>query len=377
VDHDHGPEASISEEADPLYRPLEACGPSPVDEAAWAAAVARLEAIRRDDPEWADVVGRGAMLAAAYQSGALDGVHAGSRDVALALLRGEASAASMDEAVRAHVRANLDALELARDAGISEDTIRGVHEAACRPQLSHRVLVDGRVQDHVMAPGDYKHHPNHLRTVDGWLATAPVAQVPREMARAVEVARQLAEHPLQQAGWLHHALLHVRPFADGNGRVARALAGGSLLRAAAIPLLTFDDHLDPIEAVEGLVDLMATADRSALASWRERSAAAAELRRRVVPALERSLRRDDPARRADVSGATIGADLVVRVPGVEVEEVLVFDAHPLDDGPVNVTAREAALRLVAGDEVEPWADRVAAVPGPPGGRRTGIEPVVR
>ena len=361
MDHHHGPEATISEEADPLYRPLEPWGPSPVDDAAWSEAVARLEAMRRDDPEWADVVGRGAVLAAAYQSGALDGVHAGRRAVALALLRGEASLASMDEAVRAHVGANLDALELARDARISEDTIRRVHEAACRPQLTHRVLVDGRVQDHVMAPGDYKHHPNHLRTADGWVPTAPVSLVPQEMGRVVDVAEHLAEHPPQQAAWLHHALLHVRPFADGNGRVARALAGGCLLRAAGVPLLAFDDHLDVIQAVEGLVELMAMADRSALASWRERSAAAAALRRRVVPTLERSLRRHDPARRADVSGASIGADLVVRVPGVEVEEVLVLDAHPLDDGPVTVTAREAGLRVAAGDEVEPWADRVAAV----------------
>ena len=69
----------------------------------------------------------------------------------------------------------------------------------------------------------------------------------------------------------------------------------------------------------------------------------------------------DPARRADVSGATVAADLVVRVPGIDVEEIVTIDAHPLDDGPVSVTAREAGLRLVAGDPVEPWVDRVVAV----------------
>jgi hypothetical protein len=322
--------------------------------------------MRQVDPDWAEVTGRGVMLAAAYQSGALDGVHAGDPDVAFALLRGEASLASMDEAVRAHVRANLDALELARDTTVSEATIRRVHEVACRPQVTHRVLVEGRAQDHVMAHGDYKHHPNHLRLDDGsWRATVPVAQLDAEMAHLLALAERAEVaglHPVTQAAWLHDAVLHVQPFADGNGRVARALASGCLLRAGAVPLLVLDDHhVDVLEAVVHAVDLMEAADRSALRTWQARSAEAAELRRRAVPALERALRHHEPARRADVSAATVGPDLVVRVPGVEVEEVLVVDAHPLDDGPVSVLAREASLRLLPGDDVEPWADRVAAV----------------
>jgi hypothetical protein len=164
-----------------------------------------------------------------------------------------------------------------------------------------------------------------------------------------------------QARWLHDALLHVQPFADGNGRVARALAGGVLLRAASVPLVTLDGEVDVMHAVVALVDLMADADASALDAWRARSASADELRRHLVAALDAAIRRPDPARRADVSGATVGADLVVRVPGVDVEEILTVDAHPLDDGPVSITAREAGLRLVAGEPVEPWVDRVVAV----------------
>ena len=361
MDHHHGPEATLSDEADPLYRPLQDPDPQPVDEAVWAAALDRLEAMRHEDPDWVELATRGAMLAAAYQSAALDGVYAGDREVALALLRGEASPASMDDVVRAHVRANLEALEVARDASVSETTIRRLHEVACRPQLTHRVLVDGRVQDHVMAPGDYKHHPNHLRTSAGeWFATAPVGLVPQEMARLVDVAQRTGQHPVAQASWLHRALLHVQPFADGNGRVARALAGGYLLRAAGVPLVVFDDHVDVLPAVVGLVDLMEAADRGALAAWREMAAAAGQLRKQVVEALERSLRRDDPARRADVSAATVGADLVVRVPGVAVEEVLVIEGHPLDGG-LTATAKEAGLRLRGGEPVEPWADRVASI----------------
>ena len=307
---------------------------------------------------------RGAMLAAAYQSAALDGVVPVDHDLARSLVGGAASLASLDAEARAHVRANLDALELARDAGVSEASIRRLHDVACQPQLTHQVIVDGHVQDHVMAPGDYKHHPNHLRLDDGgWVATAPVALVGPEMARLVALAGSPAFarlHPVAQAEWLHHAVLHIQPFADGNGRVARALAGGVVLRAASVPLVVLDDDLDVLHAVLALVDLMAATDAGALDAWRARSAAGDALRRQVVPALEAALRRPDPARRADVAGAAVDPDLVVRVPGVEVDEVLVVEAHPLDDGPVSVTAREAGLRLVAGEPVAPWVDRVVA-----------------
>lgn len=336
-----------------------------MDGPAWAGAVARIQALREDDPDRAAMATRGAMLAAAYQSAADDGVVAADHDAARSLVRGATSLASLDGEARAHVRANLDALELARDAGVSEAAIRRVHDLACRPQLTHRVIVEGHVQDHVMAPGDYKHHPNHIRLDGGaWRATAPVAVVGPEMARLVDLAAGAAFsalHPVAQAAWLHDSVLHVQPFADGNGRVARALAGGVLLRAASVPLVVFDDDIDVLRAVVGLVDLMESADAEALDAWRARSAAADEMRRRVVPALEAALRRPDPARRADVSGATVGPDLVVRVPGVDVEEVLTLDAHPLDGGPLSVTAREAGLRLVAGDPVDRWVDRVVAV----------------
>ena len=310
------------------------------------------------------MVTRGTMLAAAYQSAALDGVVPVDDDIIRSLVRGRASLASLDAGSRAHVRANLAALEMTQDAGVSEAAIRRIHDVACRPQLTHRVIVEGRVQDHVMAPGDYKHHPNHIRLDDGgWVATAPVALVGQEMAKLVELATGPAFpklHPVAQAGWLHDAVVHVQPFADGNGRVARALAGGVLLRAVGVPLVVFHGTLDVLRAVVGVVDLMAGADPGALDAWRTRSAAAEDLRRQVVPALEHALRRPDAARRVDVSGATV-TDLVVQVPGVDVDEVLTIDAHPLDDGPVSVTAREAGLRLVAGEPVEPWAERVVRV----------------
>ena len=378
----------MSEEADPLYRPLgglEAWAAAPVDESGWAEAVDRLRSTRKAHPDWAAMADRGMLLAAAHQSGALDGMHAADPELVLLLLRGEASLGTLDDATQAHVRANHDALRLARDVEVSEDSIRGIHEVACRPQLTHPVLVDDRVQDHVLAAGDYKHHPNHLREPAGnWRATAPVAQVDAEMAVLVGHVRSplfAGLHAVVQAAYLLHALDHVQPFADGNGRVARALAGGVLLRAAGIPFLvvagdaTAPDPPARVELVQRagvtLIDVLISAqgDSPALDRWRGREAAGDAVRRRLVPALTEALERYDrrPDRRADLSAAVVNHDaaITVRVPlgdGREVDEVVGVDPHPEDgDGPVVLSAMEAGLRLEAGDALDPWLDRVVSV----------------
>jgi hypothetical protein len=56
--------------------------------------------------------------------------------------------------------------------------------------------------------------------------------------------RFVAAHPALQAAYSHYALVAIHPFADGNGRVARALASTFLCRAAGVPLVIFDDQKD-------------------------------------------------------------------------------------------------------------------------------------
>jgi hypothetical protein len=387
----------MSDEADPLYRPLGGLEPwaaAPVDERSWSDAVDRLRALRDRDPDWMAMVGHGALLAAAHQSGALDSVHGADVDVAHALLRGEATLAAVGQEARPHVRANVEAMRLAKGGQISEAAIRRIHEVACRPQHTHRVRVDDRIQDHVLAGGDYKHHPNHLLIDAGaWVATAPVALVRPEMSRVVETADSptfAALHPVAQAAFLHHALTHVQPFADGNGRVARALAGGCLLRAASIPFLVFASEAGPYEeargpdalvelvqrAAIGLVDLLSglhDAGRAgeALERWRRQEETARAVRAALPPAVDEALRRygrrSDRPRESDLSGAaTVLSDegLRLRVPlgsGASVDEVLTVDAHPLEGDAVVLTAEEASLRIGPGDPLVPWLDRVMSV----------------
>lgn len=361
---------SISDEADPLYRRLggvERWTAAPVDDGAWTTAVRRWQELRAGDPDRGDMLARGALLAAAYRSGALDGLYPADSGVAVALVRGEAVPADLDEAVRAHVEANHDALGLARDAPVSETSIRRIHDVACRPQLTHRVWVGDTLQDHVMAPGDYKHHPNHVRTASGeWRPTAPVALVRPEMARIVDIAAGPAFatlHPLAQAAWLHHALLHVQPFADGNGRVARALASGCLLRAASIPLVPFsDEEMEDVEAVQRaahrLLDLLTEHRPSpALDRWRERAAAGRALRAELELAVRRALDRHDGGWGADLSAATVAPGEPLTVAVGPVVERLAVEAHPR----LVVTAEEARLRHESGgDGLDAWLDRVVS-----------------
>ncbi len=134
----------MSDEADPLYRPLGGLR-------GWAAAVF-------DEKAWTGGVERLA-LAAAYQSAGLDGLYAIDDDLVRARLLGEATLGSIDAAAHPHARANYDALQVARQVDVSEESIRRIHALACR---THAVRVDHGLQDHVLAAGDYKHHPNHI-----------------------------------------------------------------------------------------------------------------------------------------------------------------------------------------------------------------------
>src|SRR5262249_3204218 len=79
-------------------------------------------------------------------------------------------------------------------------------------------------------------------------AYAPVADTPPEMHRLVaELSSEdfEAAHPILQASYAHYVLTAVHPFADGNGRVARAVASTYLYRAARVPLIIFPDDRDP------------------------------------------------------------------------------------------------------------------------------------
>jgi fido (protein-threonine AMPylation protein) len=64
----------------------------------------------------------------------------------------------------------------------------------------------------------------------------------------------LAAHPIVQAAYAHYALVVIHPFADGNGRVARALASAFTYRKISMPIVILSEHktayLDSLEAAD-------------------------------------------------------------------------------------------------------------------------------
>lgn len=96
--------------------------------------------------------------------------------------------------------------------------------------------------------GDWKRDPNHVELKDGTLLEyAPPEHVAAEIDRLIEMFAALdgtQVHPLVKAAWLHHRFVQIHPFADGNGRVARALMLLVMQRHHYAPLVIDRSHRD-------------------------------------------------------------------------------------------------------------------------------------
>lgn len=208
-----------------------------------------------------------AVRAAALDTGAIEGLYNVDRGftmtVAVQGLAWEQMVEERGAGVRELFEAQLAAYELVLDAvtnklPITEAWIRSLHETLCAPQKTYRVLTDQGWQEQELPKGEYKSRPNHVRLTDGTVhAYAPVDLVSTEMHRLVEQIRTPefeAAHPVLQASYCHYAFVVIHPFADGNGRVARALGSTFFYRAQSIPLVIFGNqrpaYLDALRAAD-------------------------------------------------------------------------------------------------------------------------------
>lgn len=130
-------------------------------------------------------------------------------------------------------------------APLVEAWIRELHRNICQGQKTYLVYTEIGPQEQPLPLGEYKHLPNHVVKKDGKMhAYCPVDMTPAEMYRLCEELRSdvfQAAHPALQAAYAHYGLAVIHPFADGNGRVARALASVYSYRAASIPPLILTD----------------------------------------------------------------------------------------------------------------------------------------
>ena len=192
---------------------------------------------------------------AAFDTGALDGLYPAnpeltSRLVDAGVAEGE-PAGTVTEALATLVGHQLGgylmAIEAAQDGRtIDAAFIRALHQRMTGPQETYITLTPRGEQVLALRPGEYKQTLNFRQLPDGSIEPfAPPALVPDEIGRLVQQLNSAvfaAAHPAVQAAYVHRAITHIHPFADGNGRVARALASIYLSRAAGVPLLVVQDQ---------------------------------------------------------------------------------------------------------------------------------------
>ena len=199
-----------------------------------------------------------ALRTAAFDTGAIEGLYPTDRGLTFTVAT--QAATWEQEVLERHsdaldlFKAQLEAFEMVLDLAtnkfpkLTQSWIRQVHEVVTRPQDTYVVITPVGLQRQKLPKGEYKDQPNHVKTANGQVhAYAPVDQTPSEMQRLLDELDNddfRSAHPITQASYVHYALVAIHPFADGNGRVARAVASAYTYRAASVPLLVLAHHRD-------------------------------------------------------------------------------------------------------------------------------------
>jgi prophage maintenance system killer protein len=140
---------------------------------------------------------------------------------------------------------------------LSAHFIRTLHQLI----VQHQPTYEGRAQvgdnswqivQIPLKPGKWKEAENNIHRHDGSvLEFAPPLLVEEEIQRLVQLYEEsVGEHPIVRAAWLHHRFVQIHPFADGNGRVARALTLLALQRDHFAPIVV--DRGQRTEYIEAL-----------------------------------------------------------------------------------------------------------------------------
>ncbi|MGL4745782.1 MAG: Fic family protein, partial [Dermatophilaceae bacterium] len=232
---------------------------------------ARLLEESRDEasPETMERAVRVATRYAAVDTGAIEGLYTTNRGftrtIAEQTATWEAALAQHGEHVERSINDALAGYELVLDLvtgaqPITEAWIRHLHEVICKSQETYEVFTAVGPQKQPLPKGAYKTMPNNPTSADTGRVFhyAPPDDTSLEMARLVAELQTPAfvnAHPVVQSAYAHYAFVRIHPFADGNGRVARALASVFTYRRPGVPLVVFADqkdiYIDALEAADG------------------------------------------------------------------------------------------------------------------------------
>ncbi|HBL15908.1 MAG TPA: hypothetical protein DD417_03860 [Elusimicrobia bacterium] len=178
----------------------------------------------------------------------------------------ERTGGQIDEMTVETLKAQRDSLELVLDfvrhsRRLSTSFIKELHVSLARTQATYLAHdARGIPIDVPLDHGAWKTQANHvLRSDDTLLEYTPPEHVASEMDRLVDCFESLDSaadvHPIIKAAWLHHSFVRIHPFADGNGRVARALTMLVLERHKFAPLVVDRFHReDYLKALDSAND---------------------------------------------------------------------------------------------------------------------------
>ena len=225
-----------------------------VDAAQWEQFCSRLREHRKDSPEVFHKALNIVTRATAVDTGAIEDLyktdHGFTFTVAMELASWEMQVAEKGAEVMPLLEAQFKAYDYVLDLAtqktpITETWIRELHAVMCAGQEFFLVVTSPGPQKQRLPKGEYKSNPNHVRLQNGEIHShAPVDTVSEEMHRfCQELRSEMFEqaHPVIQAAYAHYAFVAIHPFADGNGRLARAIASIFTLRAESIPVMVLFD----------------------------------------------------------------------------------------------------------------------------------------
>jgi Fic family protein len=253
--HDSTKMASFDpRQADAAYKPfppLEEWLKCPVDTGRWDRYTANVRNRSQLSKELLQRAAQVVAKAAAIDTGAIEGLYDTDRGFTFTVATETALWQAVVEErkgpkVLALIESQLNAYDYVLDFAtnqvpLGEAWIRTLHEQICRSQETYGAYTEIGFQELALPKGEYKHLPNHVLGKDGKIHSyAPVDLTPAEMHRlCAELNSEafLAAHPILQSSYAHHAFASIHPFADGNGRVGRALASVFTYRASSTPLL--------------------------------------------------------------------------------------------------------------------------------------------
>ena len=148
------------------------------------------------------------------------------------------------------------------DRSISLTAVRQLHQIMVAHQPTYRAMNQfGAWFNPRLLAGAFKTMPNNPTRPDGVVHQyCPPEHVLSELDNLLTWYHDYVQkpddyHPLLVAAWLHHRFAQIHPFADGNGRVTRALVTWHLVQHQYPPIVVSrDDRNDYIDALEAADD---------------------------------------------------------------------------------------------------------------------------